>query len=131
MSWDVIILKEKFEIDDNDYTPPPLGNRKDIIAALTKIFPNLDYTDPSWGLLKESDYSIEFNTGDEEIVATMMLHIRGGGNPLNAIKLILNELNWAALDCSTTEFIDLDMNDNESWIEFQKYRDKVMNSHKD
>ena len=132
MSWDVVLVKERFELENNnDYSPPYLGKRDEIIDALLKIFPNLDYTDESWGILNEADFSIEFNTGNDEIVDSIMLHIRGGGNPLNVIKLIIKEMNWEALDCSTTKFIEIDEDNLESWTEFQKYRDSVLKRNKD
>lgn len=128
MSWDVILIKERFDwdADNSGYKPPLLGNRDEIITSLKSIFPNIDYTDKSWGLLSETEYSIEFNTGSGENVDSIMLHIRGGGNPVNAIKLIMKEMGWEALDCSTSEFIDLEKDNPESWTEFQKFRDNVL-----
>lgn len=81
MSWDVLIMKTKydFEAPEEEQPPvPPLGQRDEIIEKLTRRLPNLDYRDKAWGVLEGEGFSIEFNTGDEELVDSIMLHVRGG-----------------------------------------------------
>lgn len=132
MSWDVLLMKEKFDLRDvpDDYEPQKLGNRDDLILQLQSIISEIDYTDKSWGILDMPEYSIEFNTGNNEQVDSIMLHIRGGGDPLPLIKLICDSCNFAALDCSVGDFMDLENLSSGSWIKFQEYRDKVINSYK-
>jgi hypothetical protein len=93
---------------------------------LTSLLPEIDYSDPTWGVLESVEYSIEFNTGSKDPIDGIMLHIRGGGDPLVIIKLICEHTGWGALDTSTGEFMDTDHLSQESWIEFQKFRDRVM-----
>ena len=126
MSWDVLLLKAKFDLEDSNANPGSLGNRTEIIENLTALLPQLDYSDKSWGMLSGEKFSIEFNTGENETVDTIMLHIRGGGDPLVVIKVICDSTHWAALDCSTSEFIDTNNLSRESWENFQKFRDKVI-----
>lgn len=126
MSWDVILLKEKFDLNDSDYQLTPLGNNAEIGAMLTKLLPHFKYHSDGWSVLNDDEFSIEFNMSDEEIIDSIMLHIRGGGDPMAVIKTICDATNWAALDTSTSEFMDTENLSQESWIEFQKYRDKVI-----
>ncbi len=125
MSWDAVIVKEKFDLEDENYEPKALGKRDEIIKLLKKILPNLD---ESGEFLEEYGYSIEFRIDEDEIIDTISLSARGGGNPLNAIKLILMEMNWNAIDCQTGEFIDVCKQDTKSWEDFQEYRDKITNN---
>lgn len=129
MSWDVLLIKEKFKkIEDipQDFEPAILGDRDTIISQLKSAIPELDYTDKSWGILQTPEYSIEFNTGNKEDVGSIMLHVRGGGDPLPLIKLVCDTCDLAAIDCSEGEFINLDDLSSESWEKFQQYRDSVI-----
>ncbi|WP_405110819.1 hypothetical protein MHH28_01510 [Paenibacillus sp. FSL K6-1217] len=135
MSWDVLIMKVKydFEAPEEEQPPvPPLGQRDDIIAKLTRAIPQLDYHDKAWGILEGEGFSIEFNTGDEELVDSIMLHVRGGGEVMNTLRLICETLEAYALDTSDTGYIDFEQPEaaEQSWEQFQKYRDKVINQNK-
>ena len=125
MSWDVVLLKEKFDTNDKDYQPPTLGKRMELISQLTSILPNLDFSDESWGIMEGDGFSIEFNIGNNENVDSIMLHIRGGGDPIQIIQGIMQEFKWESLDCSTGDFMELNNVSNESWTKFQTWRDKV------
>jgi len=127
MSWDVILMKSKIDLAGNDTDPGVLGNKADVIKAITSILPDVDYTDPSWGVFYNGTTSIEFNTGDNETVETLMLHVRGGGNPLMIINTICEETGWAALDTSTAEFINKSAI-IVSWQEFSHYRDQIIDN---
>lgn len=129
MSWDVVLLKEKFDLEDcQGYVPPSLGSRDEVIALLTELFPKFNANDKSWGVLLEDDFSIEFNIGRKETVDSIMLHIRGGGDPVAIVKGIMKALNWQALDVQTTEFIDIDT-ESDSWGKFQQFRDTVLQNY--
>lgn len=132
MSWDVFIMKEKydFEAPEEEQPPvPPLGQRDDIIAKLISAIPQLDYRDKAWGILEGEGYSIEFNTGDEELVDSIMLHVRGGGEVMDTLRLICETLEAYALDTSDSGYIDFEEPEaaEQSWKEFQKFRDRVIN----
>lgn len=125
MSWDVLLFKHRFDLEA-DEEPAPLGERASVVATLTALLPAIDYSDNSWGILEEEDYSIEFNTGDESTTGTIMLHIRGEGAPMAVIKLICDATGWAALDTSEGSFLDTTDLSPESWQKFQQYRDKII-----
>ncbi|WP_220466947.1 hypothetical protein, partial [Cellulophaga baltica] len=130
VSWDVILIKEQFDTNDKDYEPISLGIRDNIINELCILLPELDYSVKDWGILNGDGFSIEFNTGKEEKVDSIMLHIRGGGNPHYIIGMIMKKMEWEALDCSTGEFVDLKNINAESWTKFQTWRDKIFKRNK-
>ncbi|WP_238649405.1 hypothetical protein [Paenibacillus piscarius] len=122
--------KYDFEAPEEQQPPvPPLGQRDDIIAKLSRAIPQLDYRDKAWGILEGEGFSIEFNTGDEELVDSIMLHVRGGGEVMETLRLICGTLEAYALDTSDTGYIDFEQPEaaEQSWEQFQKYRDQVLN----
>ncbi len=114
MSWDIVIVKEKFDLNSEHYHPKQLGNRDKIINDLKALLPNFDEVGE---LLEEDGYTIEFSIDESDEIDSITLRVYGGGNPLNTIKLILIEMNWQAIDCQTGAFINLDKDDTHSWQE--------------
>jgi hypothetical protein len=54
MSWDVFVLNLPpgiRSLDDipKNYEPPPLGTRANLIAKIKTVYPQTDFSDPSWG----------------------------------------------------------------------------------
>jgi hypothetical protein len=91
MSWDVFIMKTPDEIKSvseipKDYCLPPLGTLSDILDMLKELLPDIDFSDPHWGVLATETYSIEFNIGNEDPVESLMLLIRGEDAPIDIIK---------------------------------------------
>jgi len=132
MSWDVFLMSKKIDFDSPESQQmqkedlPSLGKKEEIIQKLTQLLPDLDYSDTSWGLLRDNIHSIEFNTGAEEVVASIMLHIRGGGNPAQIIEKVCTAMGWYALDCSTGEYLQFDQKDQASFEAWQGFRDKIV-----
>lgn len=83
-----------------------LGPRSEVLSTLIAILPGLDLTDPTWGILEENDFSIEFNIGDDDPLDTLMLHVRGGDSAIHAIHHICEHTGWRAFDTTTGDFID-------------------------
>ena len=125
MSWDVTILSAK-HVDGSDAEPPPLGDAGDVRKAVSSALPGVDWSDPAWGTLEGKGWSIEFNTEAEGTVGDMMLHVRGGGDPLPAITKLCTQNGWVALDMSTGDYIELEAPSDASWKEFQGFRDSVV-----
>ena len=111
-----------------DTKPPPLGDAGDVRSQITKVLPKVDWHDPAWGILEGSDWSIEFNHKKSGLSEYMMLHVRGGGDPLSAITAMCKSNGWVALDCSSGDLINLDAPSSKSWKEFQGYRDQIVAS---
>lgn len=136
MSWDVMIFNtrgkkpppiEQFE--ESDYEP--LGPAAGVRERLSSLLPGIDWSAPTWGVFEGDGFSIEFNVGKEDPIGSMMLHVRGGGDAIAAIFTFARPLGWSALDCSTSDFIDLDSPSQAGWEGFQAFRDKVIDQYRD
>jgi hypothetical protein len=126
MSWDVLLLKNKIDLLDTNAEPEPIGEREGIIEAIRQFQPDIDFTDKSWAIYFEGETSIELNIGNEHIIKSIMLHIRGSGDPHDFIALLCNHFNWNAIDCSTGNYMDFENLSKDSWERWQKYRDKIL-----
>lgn len=84
----------------------PLGSTSDVRDVLLRTHPGLDLTDPTWAILEDAEYSIEFSIGKDEPCTTVMLHVRGSDNAIQPIRSVCNATGWGAFDCSDGELID-------------------------
>jgi len=103
MSWDVFVLNLPpgiRSLDDipKDFEPPLLGTRAEIIAKITAVYPQADFSDPSWGMLKLPECWIEFGLGATEQVASFAMHVRGGEHAPDIVAHILDALEVHAID---------------------------------
>ena len=132
MSWDVMLFKFNVppasteEIDESNIVP--LGQSAQVREAISSMLPGVNWSDPAWGVVDGPGFSIEFNTGKEDPIKSIMLHVRGGGNAVPAIMAFAIPAGWSALDCSTGEFLDPVKPSDEGWKKFQEYRDQVIQS---
>ncbi len=130
MSWDILIqdlpvqAARVADISEN-FVPGRIGKRHDIIAAVQTLFPIVNFSDPSWGVLTTQDYGIEFNIGDSEDCDSMMLHVRGGGEAAPAVAVLLDALKLRAIDCQTGDFFSLPAA-QVGFAEWQAFRDGVI-----
>jgi len=130
MSWDVMVNRydgpppQVSQIPDG-FRFPPMGDAGDVRRQVAAVLPNVDWSDPAWGMLDGEGYSIEFNLQAEGMVDGFMLHVRGGGDPVAAIVHLCKANRWVALDTSTGEFMDLDAPSREGWDSFCAFRDQV------
>jgi hypothetical protein len=136
MSWDVMIFNtrgknppsiEQFQESDYD----PLGPAASVREALSNLLPGIDWSDTTWGIYQGAGFSIEFNVSKDDPIGTMMLHVRGAGDAISAIVAFARPSGWSALDCSTSDFINLDQPSQAGWEGFQAFRDKVMEQYRD
>lgn len=131
MSWDVMIFNFASPPPiggklPKDLLPIPLGDSEDVRHKISASLPNIDWTDPTWGQLVTPDYSIEFNYNKHGSVEGFMLHVRGGGDPLQPICKMCIENGWFPYDCSTGAFIDPASPSRDGWQGFQAYRDRAI-----
>lgn len=136
MSWDVLIfnlrgalpppLDQQQEVDWG-----PLGPAEEVRRQISSFLPGIDWSAPTWGLYKGDGFSIEFNVGNDDPIDNMMLHVRGRGDVISAITRFASPLGWSVLDCSTSQFLDLDNPSHAGWEGFQAYRDKVIDTYRD
>jgi len=106
---------------------PSLGSGPEVVARLAKSFPDVDLSDPTWGHLVGSSWSIELNIGDEEPIKAIMLHVRGSGDDVvpvvAAIAAVVGARAW---DISSGAFLDETAPAADGWRGFQQYRDQVL-----
>lgn len=125
MSWDLILLKDRYDTDDPESLPPPLGPRDRILTQLCALLPGLDYSDKSWGILRADDIFIEFNTGNDEIVDSIVLHIRSGEDPMKVVRAIAHHMDWSVIDGADGSFMDFD-DQHSNWKLFEAWREEVL-----
>ena len=126
MSWDVMIFAvdpQKFKGNDK---MPPLGDAAAVRQSVANSLPDVDWKDPAWGILEGKGWIIEFNQNATGKIDSIMLHVRGGGDPLNAIVKLCKENGWVAYDTGSDELINLSAPSTKSWEEFQAFRDKAV-----
>lgn len=133
MSWDVFLFDGPSTPDPidgapNDWKPEPIGSSESARAAISAEHPAVDWRDPTWGVLDGEGWSIEFNVGKDEIVDSIALHVRGGGDPLPAITSLCRANAWVAFDTSTGELLNLERPSREGWSGFTAFRDEVVGS---
>lgn len=136
MSWDVMIFNMRGktpppleQLQESDYEP--LGPAVEVRQRISALLTGVDWSDPTWGIYEGDGFSIEFNAGKDDPIDNMMLHVRGGGDAIAAITRFARPLGWSALDCSTSEFLDLENPSQAGWEVFQAYRDKVIKQYRD
>jgi hypothetical protein len=133
MSWDVMVFNyggQPPSLDQMADAPPvgPLGPAAQVRKRIAAHLPGIDWTDPTWGIYEGDGFSIEFNTGKDDPIDSIMLHVRGGGDAISAMLTFANPNGWSLLDCSTGEFLDPERPSSEGWEGFQEYRDKALGS---
>lgn len=79
------------------------------------------------GDLEASDFSIEFNMGEEALAGSFMLHVRGGDGAVAVITAVLQRLRLGAIDCSTGGFFAREVA-AQSFRAWRDYRDDVVDS---
>src|SRR5260370_18497461 len=130
VSWDIFVqdlpsgVRNTSEIPD-DFHPQPLGRRDDIIVRIREIFPNADFTDPSWGTCETAEWSIEFNMGEEKICDSFALHVRAGGGAAAGIARLLDHLGLMALDSGSETGIFDKAAADAGFQRWQAYREQV------
>lgn len=136
MSWDVMIFNTRGkrpppveEFQKSDYEP--LGPGAAVRERLSELLPGIDWSDTTWGVYEGNGFSIEFNVGEDDPIGDMMLHVRGGGDAIPAIVTFARPMGWSALDCSTSEFLDLDNPSQAGWEGFQELRDRIIDQYGD
>jgi len=129
MSWDVMVFnyagKPPAPAAMDDVPPLPLGAAASVRANISRCLPGVDWSEPGWGIFEADEISVEFNIGDADPVDSLMLHVRGTGNPLPALLSIATGNSWSLLDCTTGQFIDPARPSSDGWREFQAFRDTV------
>ncbi|WP_299534150.1 hypothetical protein [Ulvibacterium sp.] len=130
MSWDLYVQDwgdfDSLEQIPDDFEPKPIGNRSELIDKIKVAEPTVDFTNPSWGLLENEFFSIEFNMGDSELSDGFVMHVRGNELAIPCIGNILDSLDLKAADGFTPDFFDVEKfkKDMKKWA---AYRNSIPN----
>ena len=133
MSWDVVVINYGGKPplpDEMAGAPPPgpLGPAAQVRGSIAAYLPGVDWSDPTWGIYEGNGFSLEFNTGKDDAIDSIMVHVRGRGDAISAMLAFANPLGWSLLDCSTGEFLDPENPSSEGWAGFQAFRDQDLGS---
>lgn len=130
MSWDLLLLNVPLDIISAKDIPGDfdavVGPKPEILSVLRKICPDIDLTDPNWGVLRRDDFSIEFNLGNGDPLRAIGLAVRGGDRAIRIIQKICEKTGCRAVDFATGEFIDFDFDPAQGLREWRQYRDRVI-----
>jgi hypothetical protein len=133
MSWDIFVqdlpggISSVAEIPDN-FEPGPIGQRSEIIAKLSALYPECNFTDPSWGTLELPGCWIEFNLGPADNFRSFAMHVRGDERAPAVVGRIIAELGLPALDpCSASGLFETDpVLQLESFTSWRNYRSQIL-----
>ncbi len=135
MSWDIFVQdipKDVKRIGDmhekySNFKPSPIGTRSEIIKKIKEIFPEANFSNPSWGVIEGVGFSIEVNMGDQEECDGFAFHVRGGDIATFVIYDILESLDLRAFDpTSETGLFEIAPNAVASLQRWRQYRSKVL-----
>ena len=136
MSWDVMVCNyngsppRDLENMPDEHKPEPLGQATTVRMSISQSLPGVDWSDPTWGIYDGDEFSIEFNTGDEDPIHSIMLHVRGGGDAIAAMLQFANPNKWSLLELSTGELLDPENPSQKGWEDFQASRDKMIDQYR-
>jgi hypothetical protein len=130
MSWDVLITKysrayDSFAAIPHSEKPQVIGARSMVHRQVSDAFPEVDWTDPAWGVWMSPSGSIEFNLGEVDPALTMMLHVRAGVEVVPLIVRLCVANNWQGMDCSSGDFIERRDDPRTALNGWLAYRDKI------
>jgi hypothetical protein len=136
MSWDVMVLNyhgappKDITLSSDEDGPDVLGPAESVRQAITNALPGVDWSDPTWGVYMGDGFTFEFNTGKDDSITAIMVHVRGGGNPIPVLLQFAVPNQWSLFDCSTSEFIDPNDPSQEGWVGFQAFRDQIVREYR-
>ena len=133
MSWDLIVFKLTSTLTNpetgeaifpDEWEPPEIGTPSQIRTQISEALPNVDWSDKSWGMLDGSDYSLEFNIGNETPITNFMIHARGNATP--PIITLMSLTGWRIIDTVTGKWMHETSNPDEGREKFQSYMERVL-----
>jgi hypothetical protein len=98
-----------------------------LIERIREAVPIADFSDPSRGQIVTADFAIEVTMGRDEIVDSIMLHVRGGDTAVGLIGDLLDRPGRRAIDCRTGEFFDVETA-SESIAAWRAFRNRAVGS---
>ncbi len=112
-------------MDEDDFEPPPMGGRGDVIAAISGVFPNTGWSDDGWGHFDGRGYRVAFHVGEESPVRSVMLNLYGDHAFLRDVATLCRDQGWQAHDPQTGKFLDLNDPSTEGVARFERFLQDV------
>ncbi|MAT71238.1 MAG: hypothetical protein CMJ58_17140 [Planctomycetaceae bacterium] len=131
MSWDIFVFASEVPPPPVDEMPEswswqPLGSQDEVRDKINKCIPNIDWSDPSWGVFDGNGFSYEFSVGKTDPCDSIAVHVRGGGDAVALLLRLGDATGWYLLDTSQPEWIHHCSDPNSGWVRFQAFRDQVI-----
>jgi hypothetical protein len=155
MSWDVVICHTAGNPITSGGLPLAMGSGRSVIEKLSSVWPGIVWNGLSTGIFQSADYSVEFSlsyidvqkrmpnpflgasvkmtspaqlyegiTLDSE-VQNISLGVHGGRANMGDIVRFCKLTGWQAIDCQTTELLNLDNPCSDSPERWQNLRDRI------
>lgn len=114
MSYIVSLFKLPKDISSVDELPTdfdvePLGSKAAILALLGDLFPDADFSDPTWVVLDKTGFSIEFIVGEKDPVDSLGLRIHGDESWIAVARVLCERNGWRAYDTSSGNLINFSL----------------------
>jgi hypothetical protein len=105
MSWDISVMAAStppapVEQMPKDWRGATLGSEGEVREKISAVLPEVDWSDPTWGILEGNGFSFEFNIGSQRPCEGFMIHVRGGGPAVTSLLRLAEKTGWYLLDCS-------------------------------
>jgi hypothetical protein len=132
MSWDVFVqdipqsIRSVDEIPSN-FQPASIGRRTELISRILEVVPFADFSDPTWGRIDSTAFSIEVNIGEKDPVCSFTFHARGDEMAAEVIAEILLHLGLRAFDPQAPSgLFELEFDPAVGLRKWRAYRDSIM-----
>ena len=132
MSWDIFVQ----DIPTNArtlsdipaaFSPSPLCERAVLIRRIQELVPAADFADPTWGCFDTPSFSVEFNLGEDELIRSFALHVRGDESAAAFVSELLSHLGFRAFDpLSSSGLFEPGSVAEASVRRWREYRDHVV-----
>jgi len=132
VSWDVSVFggKEPPPVGafPPGWEPEVMGSGDEVRGRISAYLPDVDWSDPTWGLYGGAGFTFEFNVGPEEPIRHLTVHVRGGGDAVADLLRFAIPNGWYLLDWSSGELIDPE-NPSTCWMQWQECSAKIRREH--
>ncbi|CUI04123.1 hypothetical protein [Massilia antarctica] len=130
MSWDVLVCKFSrtyTHVDQigNHESFVPMGSRAEIQAAISDLFADTGWSDPTCGDYQGPAGSVGFNLSDDDPVNSVMLHVRAGEAIIAPIVALCLRHGWQAMDTSAGTFVEQAPVPEQGLRQWRAYRDQI------
>ena len=82
-----------------------MGSLSEVRDRLTETAPDINWSDPKWGVLDREGFSIEFSIGNEDPCTGFALHIVGGADACSVVEALIENNGWYAFDTTEGEWL--------------------------